>query len=196
MVWKGSAPRTAASCSQAWRRQVSLRFTLWCWHLNPVLEWWFCWACVVQTWMAGQFLLSVAERRQTRTVLVAIGFWREATDFLIVDELLPLLWCSAGRGLVKCSDVQSLLRWEYWSKFGLLVQGFVEAEFWPLTSSYDGREEVTGFISSSFSSFFSFWICLFALLNTLRRLSNSRLRIAIPHRQSHMPHLLPRFSVI
>ena len=34
--------------------------------------------------MAGQFLLPVAKCRQTRTVLVAIGFWREATEFLVM----------------------------------------------------------------------------------------------------------------
>ena len=75
--------------------------------------------------MAARFPLSVAERRQTQALLASIGFLRQATDFLIVDERLPLLWCSAGRGLVKCCDVQDLLRWEYWSKFGLFVQGFV-----------------------------------------------------------------------
>ena len=40
--------------------------------------------------MAGQFLLPVAESRQTRTVLAAIGFWREATEFL--EFLIMAYW--------------------------------------------------------------------------------------------------------
>ena len=40
--------------------------------------------------MAGQFLHPVAECRQTRTVLVTIGFWREATEFL--EFLIMAYW--------------------------------------------------------------------------------------------------------